>query len=257
MARPALILVGADNGGVGKTTVSRALLDFFASRKVTTHAFDTEHPRGALARFHPGITDVIDIAATPDQLKLFGAIASSSAQVTVIDVRAGLMQPTLRALRDIGAIDKARKDQLNLAVFHLLGPSIASLEEIADTAKFLGDARYVLVKNFVDDSTSFDWDQQIYNSYFNRIKDAVEIKVPKLSEMACEEVERSSVPFASFIADRKANGEFATNSFVLRGYVRHWLNNVWAEYDRVRLMDLIDARSALRPRQAMPIAAAS
>jgi hypothetical protein len=257
MARPALILVGADNGGVGKTTVSRALLDFFASRKVTTHAFDTEHPRGALARFHPGITDVVDIAAMPDQLKIFGTIASSSAQVTVIDVRAGLMQPTLRALRDIGAIDKARKDQLNLAVFHLLGPSIASLEEIADTAKFLGDARCVLVKNFVDDTTSFDWDQQTYNSYFNRIKDAVEIKVPKLSEMACEEVERSSVPFASFIADRKANGEFATNSFVLRGYVRHWLNNVWAEYDRVRLMDLIDARSALRPRQAMPIAAAS
>jgi hypothetical protein len=255
MPRPAMILVGADNGGAGKTTVSRALLDFFGSRKVTTHAFDTDHPRGALVRFHPGITDVVDVASVPDQLKIFGTIASSSAQVTVIDIRAGLMQQTLRALRDIGVIDKARKDQLALAVFHILGPSTASLEEVAETAKFLGDARYVLVKNFVDDTTSFDWDQQTYNSYFNRIKDAVEIKVPKLSEMACEEVERSSVPFASFIADRKANGEFASNSFVLRGYVRHWLNNVWAEYDRVRLMDLIDARSSLRP--VMPIAAAS
>ena len=131
----------------------------------------------------------------------------------------------------------------------------ASLEEIAETAKFLGDARYVLVKNYVEDATSFDWDQQTYNSYFNRIKDAVEIKVPRLSEMACEQVEFSPVPFASFIADRKANGEAASNSFVLRGYVRHWLNNVWAEYDRVRLMDLIDARSSLRP--VMPIAAAS
>jgi hypothetical protein len=255
MPRPAMILVGADNGGVGKTTVSRSLLDFFASRKVTTHAFDTEHPRGALARFHPGISDVIDITAMADQLKIFGAVASSSAQVTVIDVRAGLMWPTLRALRDIGAIEKARKDQLSLAVLHMLGPSIASLEEIVETAKFLGDARCVLVKNFATDSTSFDWDQQAYNSYFNRIKDAVEIKVPRLGEMACEEVERSSVPFASFIADRKANGEFASNSFVLRGYVRHWLNNVWAEFDRVRLMDLIDARSSLRP--VMPIAAAS
>ena len=75
MPRPAMILVGADSGGVGKTTVSRTLLDFFASRKVTTHAFDTEHPRGALARFHPGITDVIDVTAVPDQLKIFGTIA--------------------------------------------------------------------------------------------------------------------------------------------------------------------------------------
>jgi hypothetical protein len=257
MPRPAIILVGADNGGAGKTTVSRALLDFFASRKVTTHAFDTDHPRGALVRFHPGITDVVDVTAVPDQLKIFGAVASSSAQVTVIDIRAGLMLPTLRALRDIGVIDKAKKDQLNLAVFHILGPSIASLEEVAETATFLGDARYVLIKNYVEDTTAFDWDQPTYNSYFNRIKDAVEIKVPKLSEMACEQVEFSAVPFASFIADRKANGEAASNSFVLRGYVRHWLNNVWAEYDRVRLMDLIDARSSLRPHQVMPIAAAS
>jgi hypothetical protein len=250
-----MILVGADNGGVGKTTVSRSLLDFFASRKVTTHAFDTEYPRGALARFHPGITEVIDVTAVPDQLKIFGTIAASSAQVTVIDVRAGLMWPTLRALRDIGAVEKAKRGQLSLAVLHILGPSIASLEEIAETANFLGDAHHFLVKNFVDDTTSFGWDQQTYNSYFNRIKDAVEIKVPKLGETACEEVERSSVPFASFIADRKANGEFASNSFVLRGYVRHWLNNVWAEYDRARLMDLIDARGSLR--SVMPIAAAS
>jgi hypothetical protein len=257
MARPAMILVGADTGGIGKTTVSRTLLDFFSSRKVATHAFDTERPRGALARFHQGITDVIDITAVPDQMKIFDTIASSSAQVTVVDIRAGLMPATLRALRDIGVFDKAKKDQLNLAVFHILGPSVASLEEIAETAKFVGDARYVLVKNFADDTTTFDWDQQTYNSYFNRIKDAVEIKVAKLSETACEQVEWASVPFASFIADRKANGEAASNSFVLRGYVRHWLNNVWAEYDRVRLMDLIDARSSLRPRQAMAIAAAS
>jgi hypothetical protein len=27
---------------------------------------------------------------------------------------------------------------------------------------------------------------------------------------------------------------------VLRGYVRHWLGNVWAEFDRIKLMDLVD-----------------
>jgi len=50
------------------------------------------------------------------------------------------------------------------------------------------------------------------------------------------------VPFATFIADKKANAEPAGNSFVLRGYVRHWLNNVFAEYDRVRLLDLLQAQ---------------
>jgi hypothetical protein len=27
----------------------------------------------------------------------------------------------------------------------------------------------------------------------------------------------------------------ANYSFVLRGYVNHWLRNVWAEYDRIKL----------------------
>ncbi len=51
--------------------------------------------------------------------------------------------------------------------------------------------------------------------------------------MACEQAEVAGVPFVSFIADKKADGEPANYSFVLRGYVRHWLGQVWSEYDRV------------------------
>ena len=46
----AVILVGADKGGVGKTTVSRALLDFLDRKNVMARAFDTENPRGTLQR---------------------------------------------------------------------------------------------------------------------------------------------------------------------------------------------------------------
>jgi hypothetical protein len=48
MAKPALILVGADKGGVGKTTVARTLLDYFTAHHVPTRAFDTETPKGTL-----------------------------------------------------------------------------------------------------------------------------------------------------------------------------------------------------------------
>ena len=56
---PTLVVVGADKGGVGKTTMSRLLLDYMASRGTPARAFDTEHPRGTLKRFHPDITDVV------------------------------------------------------------------------------------------------------------------------------------------------------------------------------------------------------
>ena len=120
----------------------------------------------------------------------------------MIDVRAGLLSTTLRALRDIGFLDAAKKSQLTFAVFHILGPSVASLDEIAETSGFMGDSSYFLVKNFINNTTFFEWDPATYNSYFKKIKGAYEITIPKLNEMACEQVELASVPFVSFVANK-------------------------------------------------------
>ena len=159
------------------------------------------------------------------------------------DVRAGLLSPTLRSLRDIGFIEAAKKGQITFAVFHILGPSIASLDEIAEITSYLGDARYFMVKNYINNTHYFQWDEKTRAAYFNTVKDAVEVSIPKLNEMACEQVDLACVPFLSFIANKKMNGDTAAYSFVLRGYVRHWLGNVWAEYDRIKLTDLVAARA--------------
>jgi hypothetical protein len=41
---------------------------------------------------------------------------------------------------------------------------------------------------------------------------------------------------------------------VLRGYVRHWLGNVWAEYDRIALTELIAQRPLTAPTQKVQAA---
>jgi MinD-like ATPase involved in chromosome partitioning or flagellar assembly len=249
MAKPAVVLVGADKGGVGKTTVSRTLLDYFGAHQTPTRAFDTEAPRGTLHRFHPEKTEIVDVTQIADQMKIFDTLGSADAKVTVIDIRAGLLSPTLQALNDIGFIESAKKGQITFAVFHILGPSIASLEEIAETARFVGDASYFLVKNHINDTSFFDWDPATANSYFNQIKNAQEIVIPKLNEMATEQVEVASVPYVQFVANKNAKGEAANYSFVLRGYVRHWLGNVWGEYDRVKLIDLVSPKAENNVRQ--------
>jgi len=242
MAKPTIIVVGADKGGVGKTTVSRTLLDYFTAHQVPTRAFDSEAPKGTLKRFHPDVTDVVDVTSIPDQMRIFDTL--SDASVTVIDVRAGLLSPTLRALRDIGFLDAVKKGQFTFLVFHILGSSIASLNEIEDTSQFTTDAKYFLVKNYFNNTTFFEWDQATHANYFKKLKDAVEITIPKLNEMAYEQVEVASVPFLTFVANKGPKGDSANYSFVLRGYVRHWLGNVWAEYDRIKLNDIIAATPA-------------
>src|SRR5215468_1687964 len=186
MTKPAVVLIGGDKGGVGKTMVARTLLDYFAHHQLRVRAFDTEVPRGTLKRFHPDVTDVVDINHVPDQMRIFDTINSTEATVSLIDVRAGLLSPTLRALRNIGFIEAAKKGHITFVVFHILGPSIASLDEIAETAAYLGDAKYFMVKNFINNTHFFEWDEATYASYFKSVKDAVEITIPKLNEMAME-----------------------------------------------------------------------
>ena len=241
MAKPTVVVVGADKGGVGKTTVARTLLDYFTAHHVPTRAFDTESPKGTLKRFHPDISEIVDATSVPDQMRIFDTLSTTDANVTVIDVRAGLLSPTLRSLRDIGFLDAVKKGQLNFMVFHILGSSIASLNEIEETSTFITDGKYFLVKNFINNTSFFEWDQPTYASYFRKFKDAVEVTIPKLNEMAFEQVELASVPFLTFVANKGLKGESANYSFVLRGYVRHWLGNVWAEYDRVKLNDMVSS----------------
>ena len=249
MPKPAVILVGGDKGGVGKTTVARTLIDYFGTNQTPTRAFDTDSPRGTLKRFHPYVTKVVDVTSASDQMKIFDTLGSANAKVTMIDVRAGLLSPTLQALNDIGFLELVKKGQIAFAVFHILGPSITSLEEIAETARFVGDANHFLVKNHINETPFFEWDPATYKSYFKRIKDAQEITIPKLNEMACEQVEVAGVPYVSFVTNKNAKGGVVDNSFVLRGYVRHWLGQVWGEFDRVKLLDLVSPKLERNLRQ--------
>jgi Mrp family chromosome partitioning ATPase len=51
MATPTVIVVGADKGGVGKTTVSRTLLDYFSANNVPTRRSAIRRARRDLGAF--------------------------------------------------------------------------------------------------------------------------------------------------------------------------------------------------------------
>jgi hypothetical protein len=70
-----------------------------------------------------------------------------------------------------------------------------------------------MVKNFINNTYFFEWDEATTAAYFKRIPGAVGITIPKLVEMAAEQVELASVPFASFIANKKQGGASASYSF--------------------------------------------
>jgi hypothetical protein len=242
--KPMVLMIGADKGGVGKTTIARTLLDYLGAKNTLARAFDTEHPRGTLKRFHPGITEIVNITTAADQMKILDTLTTSQVKVNIIDIRAGLLSPTLKAFTDIGFFDFVRAGDFNFGLFHVVGSSVASLDEIGDVIPYVGGEHYFVVKNFINDTSFFEWNPTIYKNYFKMVKNAAELTIPKLNEMAYEQVELAGVPFATFIANKTMQGQPGNYSLVLRGYVRTWLNQVCAEYDRVALLDRIYDRAS-------------
>ena len=240
--KPVVILVGADKGGVGKTTLARTLLDYLAARNTPARAFDSEFPRGALKRFHPKMTEIIDLETAADQIKVIDTLSTSDVKVSVIDVRAGLLSDTLKTFTEVGFFDLVNAGEFNFILFHVIGPSIASLEEIGEIRPYAAGREYLLVKNFINETSFFEWNPQLHKRYFKLAMDAVEVTIPKLNEMAFEQAELAGVPFSAFVANRDADGQTANNSLVLRGYVRSWMNQATSEYDRISLIDRLSDR---------------
>jgi hypothetical protein len=224
MAVPTVVIIGADKGGVGKTTLTRAVLDFLTSQGVDFRAFDSESPEGVLKRFFPAQTEIVDMSKSDGQMQVFDTLQRT--KMTVIDVRAGLLTPTLRMLADIGLLDAVRENKLKIIVLHVLGSTVASFNEIKSTAEILTGSRYFLVTNHINDTTYFGWDGPEAKQALT-LGEAV-IDVPKLNELAIEHVEKAGVPFNGFI-------ENTENSLVMRGYVRHWRSKVFAALGVVKL----------------------
>lgn len=247
--KPTLILVGADKGGVGKTTMSRSLLDYFARQNILTRAFDTENPRGSLRRFYPSTTEVIDLGNVAHQMKVLDTMETANVPVTVVDLKAGNLSYSLDLFERIGVLEAARNNVFNLGLVHVVGPSIASLDEIGEISKYLQGVQYVVARNAINETNFFEWDETTHRKYFSAIPKAQEINIPKLNEMAYEQVDLSGVTFKDFIGNRAADGSAGKFSFVLRGYVRKWCNEIDVEYARVPMLQEIVAGGRGQPAQ--------
>jgi hypothetical protein len=234
--KPTLILVGADKGGVGKTTLSRALMDYFARKNVLTRAFDTENPRGSLQRFYPANTEVIDLNNVAHQMRVLDTMETANVPVTVVDLKAGNLSYSLDLFERIGVLEAARNGMFTLGLVHVVGPSIASLDEIGEIAKYLSGVEYVVARNSINETNFFEWDDTTYRKYFSQISKSHEIDIPKLNEMAYEQVDVAGVTFKDFIDNRAVDGSQGKFSFVLRGYVRKWCTEIDDQFARVKML---------------------
>lgn len=227
MSKPLVIMVGADKGGVGKTTVSRALDDYLRYRQVLSKIYDSQWPAGDLKQFAPA-SEVVDMQSIDDQMRIFDRLTG----VTLIDIKGGLFTDVLEKLSRTGLLDDVRLGKFNLALLHVLGPNVASLSEVsAISAKLGAGAHHLLVKNFVNEGGYREWESD------PRFSDVLAsssrtITIPHLEARACTEVQRLGLSFGGFIEQ--------SESRMLVGYVRAWLKDTFGAFTAGGIQDLIE-----------------
>ena len=232
MGSPLIILVGADKGGVGKTQICRALRAYMDVPPMKDfprpRMLDSQHPRGDLAQFCPE-AQIINITDVSDQMKVFDTLSG----VSIVDISAGLLGFTLRACDEARLLDDVRAGALRMALLHVLGPSISSLDEISEAITLLGtSAKHFIVKNHINETSFFEWDADSSYAKSLRALAEVTIEVPHLDTVSNEAVQTARMPFTDFIG--------GSASRTLRGRVAKWLDKTWSGFDKVGIGKMID-----------------
>jgi CobQ/CobB/MinD/ParA nucleotide binding domain len=233
--RPTLVLVGAQKGGVGKTTTARLLMHWLAENKRQHAAFDTEHPVGSLARFYPSVTEIVDLSRVADQARVFDTLAAArDGTVLVLDLKAGMFYDILSLMEDLHLFRDARDGAFNLVFLHVIGSTLESTKEIADTFDRFKGASHIAVKNVASGANMDRWDASRAREAFLS-QGGVEIEVPPLDPLAYQAVDDASTSFRDFVDNKRADDTPASHSYTLRAYVRRWLLLSTLQLDKLGL----------------------
>jgi hypothetical protein len=226
MTKPLVIMVGADKGGVGKTTISRALDDYLRAGKAVRKVYDGQWPAGDLRQFAEE-SEIVDMQSINDQMRVFDKLRG----VTLIDIKGGQFTTVLDSLNRTGLLDDVRAGRFNLALVHVLGPSAASLSEIGSIAAKLGTgAVHLLVKNLINEAGYEEWSADA--RFEEALSTAASIVIPHLEGRAATEVQQLGLSFSAFVDQ--------TQSRILQGYVRAWLRDTSAAFTASPLQQLIE-----------------
>lgn len=160
------------------------------------HVFDTDYPRGDLARWFPRNSQIIDLSRTLDQVKLFDTMIGHPGRNYVVDLQSSLLDKFFTIFRDIAFDEGAREAGIGVSVRFLLDRSTSSLQAARLVRARLRCSEFVIVINEAI-GTLFNL-ASVREDYEALAKDR-EIVLPRISTEARAVIETPGFSFADFI----------------------------------------------------------
>lgn len=223
----AIILVGGDKGGVGKSTVARAIADYFFAKGISFSGFDGDDTNPTFLRFVEGSGRIHTKSVKGFEPLINGLESDATHQL--VDLGAGTSIMLSQFCDQTGFLDLAKEYGARILIVFVLAPSADSINLLKTLAEQYGDrVTYIIARS---NSTSGTWDLWESSKARKRLLDelkAVEITIPMLDAESFSLVDRYSLRWASAVSDKRL-------PLACRSYIHRWLAKVSTEFEKAKL----------------------
>jgi hypothetical protein len=226
-----LYIVASRHPRVGKTLLSRLLIDFLriSGRPLVGYDLDPREP--ALAGCFPSLVWPVDIADTRGQMALFDRILADHWRTTVIDLGQGLFDQFFKVMAEIGFEDEARQKSIRPVVLFITDSAPFTAATYAQLRGRLQQTVFVPVHN---EAASFMVIAQDFAPSSPKFKT---IRIPRLSPLVRGVIDRPGFSFGAYMSQQPGGPT----------EVHDWMGQIFAEFRELELQLLIgELESSLR-----------
>lgn len=142
------LVVLCGKGGVGKSTLARALIAYARSRSIGLCAFDGDGSNASLTRFYAE-SRVIDVdgdlqIASWYESQVVPALLTGDAQIVLLDLGAGAERLFARWCIDNAAADVLAEESVRIALWHVMDPTLDAISPFLDAVQRLPAVEHTL-----------------------------------------------------------------------------------------------------------------
>ena len=193
MAQPSPIyIVTSPRPRMGKTVLSRLLMEYFLDQSRLLVGFDLNPRDPALAGRFPKLVWPIDITSTRGQMELFDRLIADTTSTKVIDLGYGPFDEFFTVMRKIGFAPETRRRGIETVVLFVTEPGVATVRAYSDLLR-LRLATLVPVHN---EAVSLMFSAEDFPP--TRAECGV-IRIPRLSPMIRGVIDRPNFSFSAHL----------------------------------------------------------
>lgn len=235
--RTPLYIVCSPRPRVGRTLVSRLLVDFCLMEGRPVAAFDFGGEPPSLADYLPGYTEKADVAGIEGQMRLFDRLILSDRTTKVVDLAPGSFAQFFSVMRQIDFVNDARWGAIEPVVLFLADPDAASKRAYAGLQDTLPEAVLIPVYN-----EAVARPQRARRNYTLSRAVSVPLQIPVLMPLLHRHIEKAPFSFADF---RSTPPQDIPLDIYME--LHRWMRRVFVEFRELELRLLLgDVQASLR-----------